>query len=343
MAAAWRSSALVNAPSVRTKEISGSMDLIALNTFATVARTGSVSAAANRLHTVQSNVTSRIKMLESEVGTALFERHSRGVTLTDAGQRLLAFADRFSSLQADALAAVRDDGAVHGELRIGVLETTAAIRLPAVLSKYRGQYPNVDLTIKTGTTAELLEATLARRVDVALVVGPIDHPELAAEAVFSEELVLVNARHAPSIAERLSAGPLCAIMFREGCSYRTRLEACLAAMGFPSLKRLEFGTIEGMLGCVAAGLGVSMTPRSVVERCSYRDELRIETHPLARIPVKTLVIRRLDSYPSAALRSFLRVLPRLSDCPGKSGQACSSDGSLSGLSDAAVNVTAELG
>ena len=106
------------------------MELSDLLTFSTVARLGGITRAADELNTVQSNVTQRVKALEAEIGTALFERHSRGMTLTGAGRRLLPYAQRMAALSREALLAARDDGEPKGPLAIGSMETTAAVRLP---------------------------------------------------------------------------------------------------------------------------------------------------------------------------------------------------------------------
>jgi DNA-binding transcriptional LysR family regulator len=111
------------------------------------------------------------------------------MTLTAPGTRLQSYAQRLMALEAEARAAVRDDGDVRGTLRVGSMETTAALRLPDVLGRFHRSYPEVQLEVRTGPTAELLEHVLAHRLDCALVAGPIHHPDLAARAVFQEELV----------------------------------------------------------------------------------------------------------------------------------------------------------
>src|SRR5262249_55582530 len=103
------------------------MDASDLKTFEAVARLGGMNRAAAELHTVQSNVTARVQALEAEIGTPLFDRHSRGVGLTQAGRRLLPYAGKVALLVADAMRAARDDGAARGTLTIGSLETTAAL------------------------------------------------------------------------------------------------------------------------------------------------------------------------------------------------------------------------
>ncbi|HEX3139473.1 MAG TPA: LysR substrate-binding domain-containing protein [Rhizobacter sp.] len=290
------------------------MDPIALSTFAAVARQGSVSAAAQELHTVQSNVTARLKQLEAELGVPLFTRHSRGMLLTEAGTRLLGYARRLSELADEARAAVRDDGRVQGSLRLGSMETTAAVRLPAVLGRFHREHPDVQLDVRTGPTAELLDHVLAHRLDAALVAGPIDHPDLQGEAVFREELVLVSAREGRDIEARLREGGLTAIMFRQGCSYRQRLETHFSSQGWLPFRRLEFGTLEGALGCVGAGIGVTVLPRSAVE--GYRGVGDLKLQPLGARPmwVETLLVRRRDAAASATLRSFVSVL-KAGDAP----------------------------
>src|SRR6202048_5096934 len=123
------------------------MELSDLTTFATVARTGGITRAADEPHPVQSNVTQRVKALEAEIGTALFERHSRGMTLTGAGRRLLPYAQRMAALSREAILAARDDGEPKGPLSIGSMETTAAVRLPSLLPEFYRRYPAGRLSL----------------------------------------------------------------------------------------------------------------------------------------------------------------------------------------------------
>src|SRR5215472_15800928 len=112
------------------------MDAGDLKIFEAVARLGGMNRAAAELHTVESNVTARIRALELELGQKLFRRHSRGVQLTPAGERLLPYASRVRQLLEEARRAARDDGAAQGPLVIGSLETTAALRLSPWLASF---------------------------------------------------------------------------------------------------------------------------------------------------------------------------------------------------------------
>ena len=287
------------------------MELSDLMTFSTVARLGGVTRAAAELNTVQSNITQRVKALEAEIGTPLFERHSRGMTLTGAGRRLLPYAQRLAALAREAVLAAREDGEPKGPLAIGSMETTAAVRLPSLLAEFHRRFPAVHLSLRTAPTADLVAAVLDGSLDGAFVAGPIAHAELTGVTAFQEELVLVTARRWASLAALRAgtpeSGPT-ALVFRTGCSYRQRLEQLLTEFGWPSAARFELGTLDGMIGCVAAGMGITLLPRAVVERSDQSGNIRI--HPLSpsRSRVDTLFIQRRSAHQYSALQGFVACL-----------------------------------
>lgn len=281
------------------------MDASDLRIFEAVARLGGMSRAAAELNTVQSNVTARVRALEDQLGEALFRRHSRGVDLTGAGVRLLPYAHRVAALLAEAAAAVRDDGRPRGALVVGSLETTAALRLSPVLAGYARAFPEVDLTLRTGTTAEMVEAVVERRIEGAFVCGPVEHPDLAAESVFDEELALLTAPSVGSAAALAARRDLRIVVLRAGCSYRQRLEAVLAARGAIGYRMLEFGTLEAIVGAVAAGLGVTLLPRSLIGPVWRDGRVAVHGLPPAESRVETVFVRRVDTRVSSALAAFL--------------------------------------
>jgi LysR family transcriptional regulator, cell division regulator len=280
------------------------VNLVELVTFASVARAGTLTQAAEELHTVQSNVTARIRLLEAEVGAPLFYRHARGVTLTSAGERLLPYAQRISHLLSEARECLREDAEPCGPLRVGSLESTAGYRLPAVLRDYCVRWPQVDVALQTGTSAELIDAVLAYRLEGALVVGPVQHPELLAEPMIREELVIVASPSWPGL-EALTAGcSVRSLVLRRGCSYRERLERLLAARGVHTTVQ-EFGTLDAIVGCAGAGIGISLLPRAVVTGAVERGLVALHALPEADACAQTVFIRRADSYVSPALRCFI--------------------------------------
>jgi LysR family transcriptional regulator, cell division regulator len=281
------------------------MDAGDLKVFEAVSRLGSMNRAAMELNTVQSNVTGRIRALELELGTILFERHARGVSPTAAARRLLPYAVAIRQMLRDAGKAARDDGVPAGPLTIGSLETTAAIRLAPLLADYAAAYPEVDLSLRTGTTCELVEDVLAHRVEGAFVCGPVDHPDLVAELMFQEELVALTAPKVPSFDAAIRKGDFRIVVLRAGCSYRQRLEAILARHGSVGARILEFGTLEAILACAGAGLGITLLPRALVEAARQAGQVGVHALPPEDAWVDTVFLRRRDAYVSSALAAFL--------------------------------------
>lgn len=281
------------------------MDAADLRVFEAVARLGGMNRAAEELNTVQSNVTQRIRRLEEELGTSLFDRHSRGVSLNAAGKRLLPFARDVRNTLDDAKRAVRDDGTPSGPIVLGSLETTAALRLSPHLASFMQQFPDVDFTLRTGTTMELIDMVLGREVEGAFVCGPVEHPELIEETVFNEELVILSHPDIKHLDQILDAPDVRMIVLRLGCSYRQRMEEVLVRRGIVGLRILEFGTLEAIVSCVAAGLGITMLPKALFGQVWDKD--RVTEHKLSRqeANVETVFIRRRDTFASSAIQAFV--------------------------------------
>jgi LysR family transcriptional regulator, cell division regulator len=281
------------------------MDAGDLKVFEAVARLGSMNRAAVELNTVQSNITGRIRALEAELGVALFDRHARGVSPTAAAQRLLPYALGIRHILDDARKAARDNGVPAGPLVVGSLETTTAIHLAPLLAAYAAAYPDVDVSLRTGTTCELTEDVLAHRVEGAFVCGPVDHPDLTAETMFREELVALTAPEINALDAVIGKGGFRIIVLRAGCSYRLRLEAFLARRGSVGARVLEFGTLEAILACVGAGLGITLLPRALVENARRVGQVGVHMLPPADAFVETVFLRRRDGYVSSAMAAFL--------------------------------------
>jgi DNA-binding transcriptional LysR family regulator len=264
-----------------------------------------MNRAAVELSTVQSNVTARIQALEADIGSILLERHSRGVSLTQAGQRLLPYADKVARLLDDARRAARDDGAPRGVLTIGSLETTAALRLTPLLTRYATDNPAVDLILRTGTTSELVGDVLEQRVDGAFVCGPVAHPDLEEQVMFREELVVLASPDVASLSAALTTGEVRLVVLRAGCSYRQMLQTLLARRGIVVQRLLEFGTLEAIFGCISAGLGITMLPRALVGAVCDAGRVSMHALPPEDAMVDTVFIRRRDRFTSSALQAFL--------------------------------------
>jgi LysR family transcriptional regulator, cell division regulator len=144
-------------------------------------------------------------------------------------------------------------------------------------------------------------------VQGAFVCGPVSHPELAQEVVFREELALLTAPGVSSLDQLLGEREVKIIVLRAGCSYRQRLEEILARRSVVGVRQLEFGTLEAILSCVAAGLGATLLPHSLLAALGRGHEVASHRLPAAEAQVETLFIRRRNEYVGSALAAFLQL------------------------------------
>lgn len=284
------------------------MNLSSLEIFRAVAREASVTRAAQQLQRAQSNVTTRIRQLEEDLGVELFLRDGKRMSLTERGSEFLAYAEQLLALADEARQSMHP-AEPGGRLRLGSMESTAASRLPALLATYHKACPRVALEVSTGTSRALFDGVRARRLDCALVAagpgwaGELDGSGLRGEPLFREELLMIlPAEHPPvhDVAEvrlRTLAG------FARGCTYRQLAEDSL---GTP-LTVQEVGSYHAILACVAAGACVGVLPRSVLQL--------LGTPPLRSLPlaeVDTWLVWR-EGYATAAFERWRGLLGQAGD------------------------------
>ena len=249
------------------------MDFAALQVFKAVVDEGGIGAAAKKLHRVQSNVTTRIQQLEASLGTKLFVREKRRLHPSPAGEWFFRYAEQLLQLSEQARSAVMGD-APRGVLRVGTLESTAASRLPPLLSRYHRKYPGVRVELSTGTTDALVDAVMSRRIEGAFVADCVPTPQLEAMPAFQEELVVVASKSHPGIRRAEDVRADTVISFPLGCAYRRRIQAWLATGGIAPENVLELCTYHAIVACVASGTGIAIVPRSVLKRYGVRRALR---------------------------------------------------------------------
>ena len=165
------------------------MELSDLHVFSTVVRAGGVTRAADKLHRVQSNVTTRVRKLEEELGVDLFVREGRRLTLSPAGNVLLGSADRLLALATEAREALHESEP-SGVLRLGSMESTAAARLPRPLALLSKRYPQLRVELRTGAPRDLIPRVIDGELDAALVAEPVDDVRLATQSAWNEDYVI---------------------------------------------------------------------------------------------------------------------------------------------------------
>jgi LysR family transcriptional regulator, cell division regulator len=280
------------------------MNIHDLKLFEAVVFHGNFTKAADAMHTVQSNVTARIKALEESFDVQLLSRTPRKVSLTSAGEKLLYYSKQINHLLEEARQEIRAAGQVVGELKIGSIETTLALKIPAMINQFSQEYPDVLLEFKSGIPGDLIQDVLHYRLDAAFVSSPIDTPELEERPVKKDKLVLVTAANM-DIKTALAARSVRVVVFDQGCSYRGRLEAWLNAKGVGKYTCTIMNTMEGIVNFVEAGVGISVLPEDLVTQFYGRRKLNTFSLGKGLDTLSTVIIYRKDVPMSAALKAFL--------------------------------------
>lgn len=280
------------------------MDLSDLRIFKAVAEEGGVLRAAHKLHRVPSNVSTRIRQLEESVGVQLFVRDKQRLFLSPSGEHLLGYADRLLRLSAEAIGAV-SKAPPRGVLRLGSLESTAASRLPKMLAAYHKAYPDVRVELVTGTNDALTAAVLGRRIDAAFVAEVPSSPELVAQRLFRERLVVIaSLDHAPIRRPRDVEGDS-VIAFPDGCAYRRALQHWLGRTRVASARVLELGSYHAIVACVASGTGIALVPESVLDTVQHATVARYRLPKVHGERTTPLIWRAAD--PSTALLALRKI------------------------------------
>lgn len=271
------------------------MDLTQLKMFCAVAETGSLARAAEQLHRVPSNLTTRLRQLEQETGIDLFIREKQRLRLSPMGHNFLCYAQRILALSEEALA-MTHNGEPGGIFALGSMESTAAVHLPSLLSTYHQRYPEVTLSLVTGTSREIIEQVRKGTLAAALAEGPVVADELNSCKTFSERMVLIsNLHHAPIQRPEDAAGDTL-FAFRPGCSYRLRLENWFRQAGISPGPFMEIQSYHAMLACVASGAGLAILPESVLERIAAPGQVQKHALPADISETTTYLVWRRDAF-----------------------------------------------
>jgi DNA-binding transcriptional LysR family regulator len=288
------------------------MEFSTLEIFRTVADERSVTRAAKRLRRVPSNVTTRIRQLEENLGAPLFLRDGKRMTLTSAGETFLGYANRLLSLEAEARQAVNTVGP-KGVFRVGTMESTAASRLPKPLADFHARWPAVSLELYMAASQELIEQVLDHTLACALIAWPpgaMDAAQLDSVPVFVEDLLLILPKAHPPIERAADLEVDTVAALEPGCTYRRLAEAWIAnarTRTGRAVKILELTSYHSIFACVAAGSSVGVVPKSVLDLQRTPHDVRV--HSLGE--VETLLVRR-KGYRSPAYDAFFSTLQEAS-------------------------------
>jgi len=254
------------------------MDLTQLEMFNAVARTGSITQAAQQVHRVPSNLTTRIRQLEADLGVDLFIRENQRLRLSPAGHSFLHYSQQILALVDEARSVAAGDEP-QGLFSLGALESTAAVRIPVTLAEYNQRYPRIQFDLATGPSGTMIDGVIDGRLSAAFVDGPVMHPGLEGIPVYREEMMLVAPGGHPPVTRAAEVNGMSIYAFRANCSYRRHFESWFQADHATPGKIHEMESYHGMLACVIAGAGLALMPRSMLE--SMPGHHQVSAWPLA--------------------------------------------------------------
>jgi DNA-binding transcriptional LysR family regulator len=239
------------------------VSLYHLETLLWIDRLGTFSAAAERLNTTQPAVSARMRELEQRLGTVLFHRDGRGVSLTAAGRKLVRDCDPLLRDMQVALLGSGGFAEASGVVRIGAGEIAAASCLPAFVAALKVDMPNVGLEIEIDLTANLIQQLLTGRTDMAFAAGPIAHPALKTQPIGEVELVWLAS---PAVAAAFAAGdaklPVWSLASHSPIHGRMRDAIQASRIAQKSLNLCN--NARTMIDIAKAGGGIGIFPRPMV-------------------------------------------------------------------------------
>ncbi|MFT4729386.1 MAG: DNA-binding transcriptional LysR family regulator [Granulosicoccus sp.] len=235
------------------------MTLDQLKTFLWVSRLGGVRKAAHEMNITQPAVSGRISALEESLGTTLFDRTHRGVSLTKQGVLLRDYAEKIADLVEGIKSNVVPAESVNSLLRIGVAETVVQLWLPLFLSELYEEYPNLNVEISVDVTVNLRQQLIERSLDLAILMGPIS--EFSIDNI---ELAAVDLGWFAKASGDLPAmGSTPVISYnRKSRPYRELRREITSRYG-DNTKIFPSSSIYAGLEMVASGIGVGIFPRQL--------------------------------------------------------------------------------
>jgi DNA-binding transcriptional LysR family regulator len=246
------------------------MDLASLSAFVYVARDGSFSAAADDLHLTQPAVSKRVASLELSLGTRLFDRIGRSVSLTEAGHTLLPRAHRILAEVRDSRRALKDlSGVVAGSLLVGTSHHVGLHRLPPVLRSFTSQHPAVELELRFLDSELIVEQVLRGEIEFGIAtLPPVAAPGLALLGIWEDQLVpVIKADHPLAVADSVGLAELArhrAILPGDNTYTRRIIDATLRPLGLELRVVLATNYLETIRMMVSVGLGWSILPRQML-------------------------------------------------------------------------------
>ena len=250
------------------------MEIDLLRIFLTVAKESSMTIAAQRLNTVQSNVSARLKVLEDEVGEPLFLRTKKGLFLTETGEKLKPLAAELVQKVADIKVEIRKEVGTAGHVRLGVPETFLRTYLRIPLGQWVKDHPGARVLLKTGFSHQISEDLENKEIDFGVIIGRERPKQFHVVKEFKSELCVVAPKSVSKVT-KLQLDDLQPMLLGDSCFFGQAVVQLTNSMGINTRGFEYLHSIETILHCVSAGLGYSVMPLCLLGKHPLKTEVSV--------------------------------------------------------------------
>ena len=307
------------------------MNIHQLKYFVTIAETGQVTEAAQRLYITQPPLSRSMKRLESELGVVLFTRTKKGFELTDAGEVFYEKSKRLLKNYQEMLSALRETSeGVRGRIRIGSGYPTIPL-LTEKLASFQTQYPYVDIYLVQEDPDDLIAMLKKDEVDMIFLPHLLDDPSFEVIPLAPDPMVLVVNPLLDPVpeeetipVEKLEGLPFCMLRSGDFYGYNGILIRECQRHGFTPRILCQCNSAATAMVLVAQGLGLSYQPKMIVDALANNNLYAKKIRGFESSMRPVIVLNR-DSYISKAPRTFLAQFREAPVSGGQSGEVVNSE------------------
>jgi len=277
-------------------------------TFKTIVELGSFTRASEHLGYAQSSITSHIQALESNLGSQLFDRVGKKVSLTDTGNQLLKYTNELLNTYEKIEHMKYERNSPSGTIKIGAPETLLIYRLNSIFKQYKKEFPQVKIIIKDVPSAKLREALHRGELDLAFILdSKISDPDLIVEELIEEKMCLVFPPDYSIDDKDFILENLAAFFTEKGCSYRYIFEDYLQSNGISTENVMETWSIETIKKCVMNGIAISFLPLITIIDDLKDNNISISLLELEHKEMISQVTYHKNKWISPALKKFIEL------------------------------------
>ncbi|CCP27644.1 Transcriptional regulator, LysR family [Tepidanaerobacter acetatoxydans Re1] len=292
------------------------MNIDFLKAFAAVAKTGSLTQAAEELFITQPALSQQIKQLENYFSIQLLERSNRGTSLTEAGKLLYDYSTKIADLF-DELESKMDSlrASVEGSLTIGATSVVGGYAVPCSIFIFKEKYPETNLKLKVGNQAQVINDLKDEIIDVAVIEGDQVSGPFAIEEIATDDMTVIVPNKKPwngkkyLLPEDFVKQPL--IMREHGSGTRQVVENCLRSAGIDisSLNIvMEFSSVDSIKAAVEAGHGISIMSRLALKKELHNKTLKAVDIKGIPLKQKIYLAYKTEKAQSTVARAFIKFL-----------------------------------